>query len=176
MSAKAIWRSFSSISSGTAKTCSASTTHMMLSNRMRSRRLSPMNVRAMPDGSATPLASRRMYSGCSGRVIDLRHRSDQIVADVAADTAVGEADDVAIALDADNEVGVDVDRAEVVDQDSDAKTVIAGEDAVQQRRLAGAEESRQHGEWDGFGAGSDGRNLQAVILRTGKYECGIVSH
>ncbi len=69
MSAKATWRSFSSIISGAPKICSASTTHMMLSNRMRSRRSSSMKVSAIPDGSATPLASSRMYSGRSGRAI-----------------------------------------------------------------------------------------------------------
>src|SRR5262245_33342851 len=42
---------------------------MMLSNLMRSRMPSSMNVSAMPDGSATPLASSRMYSGRSVRVI-----------------------------------------------------------------------------------------------------------
>ena len=69
MSANATWRSFSSIISGAANICSASTTHMMLSNLIRSRMASSMNVSAMPDGSATPLASSRMYSGCSGRAI-----------------------------------------------------------------------------------------------------------
>ena len=95
-----------------------------------------------------------MYSGCSGRAITCVTAVDQIVADVAADAAVGEADDVPFALDSDDEVGVDVDRAEVVHQDRYAKAVIAGEDAVQQRRLARAEEPRQHGERDGFACGS----------------------
>ena len=111
MSAKAIWRSFSSIISGAANTCSASTTHMMLSSLIRSRRPSSRKVSAMLEGSATPLASSRMYSGCSGRDITCVTAVDQIVADVAADTAVGEADDVPIAIDADDEVGVDVDRS-----------------------------------------------------------------
>ena len=109
---------------------------------------SSMKVSAMPDGSATPLASSRMYSGRSGRAHHLRHRGDQIVADVAADTAVGEIDDIPLAFDADNEFGINVDRTEVVHQHRDPKAVIAGENAVQQRRLARAKKASQDRQWD----------------------------
>ena len=131
MSANATWRSFSSIISGAANTCSASTTHMMLSNLMRSRRSSSMKVSrdARRLGHSAGLEQDVLGLLVPGH--HLHHRSDQIVADVAADTAVGEADDVPIALDSDNEVGVDVDRAEVVHQYSDSKAMIAGENAVQ---------------------------------------------
>ncbi len=69
MSAHAICQSLSRSTSGAAKTCSASTTHVMLSSRIRSRNLAIENVTMIPEGSATPLASSRMYSGCSGRSI-----------------------------------------------------------------------------------------------------------
>ena len=68
MSAVATCQIFSSICSGAAKTCSASTTQMMLSRRTRSiSEGSSAKVRAIPVGSATPLASSTMYSGRSGR-------------------------------------------------------------------------------------------------------------
>src|SRR5208337_1329768 len=70
MSENPTWRSLSSISggySGCAKTCSASTTQEKLSSRMRSRRLGSLKVTKIPAGSATPLASSRMYSMDSGR-------------------------------------------------------------------------------------------------------------
>ena len=67
MSAHAICQSFSRSTSGAANTCSASSTQVMLSRRIRSRNLAIENVTMSPDGSATPLASSRMYSGCSGR-------------------------------------------------------------------------------------------------------------
>ena len=57
----------SDLCSGAAKTCSASTTQVMLSSRMRSRIPESMKVTAMPAGSATPLASSTTYSGRSGR-------------------------------------------------------------------------------------------------------------
>ena len=103
----------------------------------------------------------------------LHHRSDQIIADVAADTAVGEADDVPFALHPDDEVGVDVDRAEVVHQDGDTKAVIAGEDAVQQRRLACTEEPCQHREWNSLGDGSVRRWPRLSGCTS---ECDVASH
>ena len=68
-------------------------------------------------------------------------RLDQVVADLAADAAVGEAHHVAV--DPDDELGVDIDRAEVVDEDSDAQAVIPGQDAIQQRRLSRPEKAGQ---------------------------------
>ncbi len=95
--------------------------------------------------------------GLLGTRHHLRHRGDQIVADVAADAAVGEIDDVPLAFDADHEFGVDVDRAEVVHQDRDPQAVIARQNAIQQRRLAGAEKAGQDGQRDGLRAGLVGR-------------------
>ena len=81
--------------------------------------------------------------GPLGPLDDLDHGLGEVVADRAADAAVGEADHVA--LDIDHEVGIDVDRAEVVDQDADPHPVVPVEDAVEQGRLAGAEEAGEHG-------------------------------
>src|SRR5271165_3819329 len=53
--------------SGCAKTWSASTTQVTLSSLMRSRKLASLKVAKIPPGSATPLASSRMYSMASGR-------------------------------------------------------------------------------------------------------------
>ena len=91
--------------------------------------------------------------GPLGPLDDLDHGLGEVVADRAADAAVGEADHVA--LDIDHEVGIDVDRAEVVDQDADPHPVVAVEDAVEQGRLAGAEETGEHGHRGALGpAGS----------------------
>src|SRR5271170_7773358 len=54
------------MSSGTSKTCSASSTQVTLSRRIRSRKRGNVNVDAIPVGTATPLASSTMYSGRSG--------------------------------------------------------------------------------------------------------------
>src|SRR5210317_541772 len=62
---------------------------------------------------------------------------DQIIADGAADAAVGKLDGVV--LDPDDELGVDIDRAKVVDEDRGAHTVVAAQNVVEQRRLPGAQ-------------------------------------
>jgi hypothetical protein len=59
------------------------------------------------------------------------HGGEEIVADVATNTTIGEIDDVPAVFNADNEFGVNVDRAEVVHQYGDPKAVTAGEDAIQ---------------------------------------------
>ena len=82
--------------------------------------------------------------GPLGPLDDVDHGLGEVVADRAADAAVGEADHV-VALDVDHEIGIDVDRAEVVDQDADPHPVVSVEDAVEQGRLAGAEEAGEHG-------------------------------
>ena len=90
-------------------------------------------------------------AGCIGTLgtrHHLRHRGDQIVANVAADTAIREIDDVPLAFDADNELGINVDRTEVVHQYSDAQAVVAVENAVEQRRLARAEKACEHRQGD----------------------------
>src|SRR5208337_2742501 len=76
------------------------------------------------------------------------YRLDQVVANLAAHAAVGQADHVVIHPD--DEFGVNVDCAEVVDEDAHAQTVVASQDAVQQRRLARAEKPGQDGDRHGF--------------------------
>ena len=118
----------------------------MLSNLMRSR-MDVVHERQRNAGRVGDAAGLEQdVFGLLGTSHQLGHRSGQIVADVAADTAVGEIDDVPIVLDSDDELGVDVDRTEVVHQHRDPKAVIAGQDAVQQRRLAGAKKAGQDGQ------------------------------
>ena len=146
MSAKATWRSFSSIISGAAKICSASTTHMMLSSLMRSR-MDVVHERQRNAGGVGDSAGLEQdVFGLLGTSHEFGHCSGQIVADVAADAAVGEIDDVAIVFNSDDELGIDVDGTEVVHQHRDAQAVIAGQDAVQQRRLASAKKAGQNGQ------------------------------
>ncbi len=78
---------------------------------------------------------------------------DEVVADLAADAAVAEADGVR--FDAVDEVGVDVDGSEVVDEDADAEAVVAVEDAVEESRFSGAEEAGEEGDGDGIASGDD---------------------
>ena len=117
----------------------------------------------MPDGSATPLASSRMYSGCSGRSITC------VTAATRSSRMLQQTQPLArlmhVALDADDELGIDVDRAEVVHQHGDPEAVIAGQDAVQQRRLAGAEEAGQDGQRDGL-VPDRSRSSDAFAART----------
>jgi hypothetical protein len=61
-----------------------------------------------------PAGFGTMYSGCSGRSSPASPQSPDRRGH-CSNTAVGEADDITIALDADNEV-IDVDRAEAVDR------------------------------------------------------------
>ncbi len=51
-------------------------------------------------------------------------RFDEVVAYLAADASVGQADHVTVH--ADDKFGVDIDRAKVVDEDADAQAVIPG--------------------------------------------------
>ena len=70
MSANPTWRSLRSSRggySGCAKTWSASITQVTLSSLIRSRRPGSLKVMKIPAGSATPLASSRMYSMACGR-------------------------------------------------------------------------------------------------------------
>ncbi len=76
----------------------------------------------------------------------LLERKNEIVADLAADAAVGEMDGVF--LDGVDEVSIDVDRTKIVDQDTDAEAVIAVEDAVEQRGLATAEKTGEERDRD----------------------------
>ena len=71
---------------------------------------------------------------------------DQVVADGAADAAVGEVDRVA--LNPDDEFGVDIDRTEVVDENRDAHAVVAAQDVIEQCRFAGSEKPGNQGHGD----------------------------
>ena len=69
--------------------------------------------------------------------------TDQIAAHRAADAAVVHLEDFLVALD--DEVIVDADLAELVDDDGVALAVVLGENAVEQRGLAGPEVAGQYG-------------------------------
>ena len=75
--------------------------------------------------------------------------ADQVAAHGAADAAVVHLEHFLVG--ADDEFVVDADLAELVDDDGVALAVRLGEDAVQQRRLAGAEIAGQHGDGNFFG-------------------------
>ena len=89
-----------------------------------------------------------MYSTVSGRSSKAATDSIEVVADLAADAAVGEADHVAVHPD--DKFGVDIDRAEVVDEDPDAQAVIPGQDAIEQRRLSRPEKAGQDRDRNGL--------------------------
>ncbi|MNQ86837.1 hypothetical protein D3C85_1020390 [compost metagenome] len=68
---------------------------------------------------------------------------NEITLHSAADAAVGQADG-GLGL-ADDQLAIDIDGTEVVDHHRHAQAVVAGEDAVQQGGLAGAEEAGHQG-------------------------------
>jgi hypothetical protein len=68
--------------------------------------------------------------------------ADQVAAHRAADAAVVHLDQ--LFLGAHDQVAVDADLAEFVDDDGIAPAAGAGQDAVEQGRLPGAQEARQH--------------------------------
>ena len=107
---------------------------MMLSNLMSSRMPSSMNV----------IAATR-----SSRMLQHTHP-----------LAI---DDSSLAFDADHELGIDVDRTEVVHQHRDPQAVVVGQDAVQQRRLAGAKKAGQDGQRNGGCAGLIGRGHRDAL-------------
>src|SRR5262245_61642434 len=118
--------------------------------------------------------------GLLGTSHHLRHRRDQILADVAADTAIGEIDDVPIVFNSDHELGVNVDRAKVVHQYGDPEPVITGQDAIQQRRLAGAEKPGQDRQGDGLrgswaGRGHFGSPPSSLSMICWSFSCSPVS-
>ena len=78
--------------------------------------------------------------------------ADEVAAHGAADAAVVHLEDFLVGLD--DEVVVDADLAELVDDDRVLLAVVLGEDAVEERRLAGAEVAGEHGDGDlGVGHG-----------------------
>jgi hypothetical protein len=89
------------------------------------------------------------------------HDADQIAAHGAADAAVVHLVDFLVGLD--DQVVVDADLAEFVDDDGIALAVALGENAVEQRRLAGAEIAGEHGDGNGFWKGCFGHgNLERL--------------
>ena len=70
--------------------------------------------------------------------------ADQVAAHGAADAAVVHLEDFLVG--ADDEVVVDADLAELVDDDGELLAVRLGQDAVEQRGLAGAEIAGEHGD------------------------------
>ena len=89
-------------------------------------------------------------------------RLDEVVANLAADAAIGQADHVAV--NADDELGVDIDRAEVVDEDSHAQAVTARQDAIQQRRLSRPEKAGQNRDRNSFAAVGDDLHRQGFFM------------
>ena len=76
------------------------------------------------------------------------HDADQVAAHGAADAAVVHLEHFLVG--GGHEVVVDADLAELVDDHRVAAAVILGEDAVQERGLAGAEIAGEHGDGDGL--------------------------
>ena len=72
--------------------------------------------------------------------------ADQVAAHRAADAAVVHLVDLLVGFD--DEVVVDADLAELVDHDGVALAVVLAEDAVEERRLAGAEIAGEHRDGD----------------------------
>jgi hypothetical protein len=75
---------------------------------------------------------------------EARERLARSVRGRTAHAAVRQADRVALM--GDDQPGVDVQRAEIVDDDADALAVVAGQDPVQERRLAGPEVAAKDGD------------------------------
>ena len=75
--------------------------------------------------------------------------ADQVAANRAADAAIVHLEDFFVG--ADDKVIVDADGAELIDDDSEFPAVILRQDAVQKRRLAGAEIAGEDGDGDFFG-------------------------
>ena len=137
-SAEASWRS--TVSRSRSSSCRDRTVSTSARTTTRSRASPGCRVAtsAMADGSATPLASTRIWSG--GRSPSSRRSSAPTRSSPhgAADAPVRERDCVpAVGGD---EVAVDVQLAEVVDEDRVAHPVAAGEHAVEECRLARSEE------------------------------------
>ena len=132
MSANPTWRSLRSISggySGCANTWSASITQVTLSSLIRSRRFGIVEGRGDTGGIGDAAGFEQdVFDGFRSREQGV-DRLDEVVADLAADAAIGQADHVAVH--ADDEFGVDVDRAKVVDEHAHAQAVIAGQDAIE---------------------------------------------
>jgi hypothetical protein len=81
-----------------------------------------------------------------GQIGHPQDRADQVRADAAADAAIGQADHAV--PDLGDQLRIDVDGTEVVDQHGNATTVLALQDAVEQRGLSRAEKPGHDGDRD----------------------------
>ena len=87
--------------------------------------------------------------------------ADQVAAHGAADAAVVHLEHFFVG--ADDQLVVDADLAELVDDHGVFLAVRLGQDAVEQRGLAGAEIAGEHGDGDFFGLSLFGRLIRAVL-------------
>ncbi len=148
-SAKAIWSSASRLSFRRSGRCLASTRATTASSSVLARTSSSMKkVWATGTGSARPVVSTMMPSKRPGTAHQAFDDADQVAAHRAADAAVVHLVDFFVGLD--DQVVVDADLAEFVDDDRIFLAVVFGKDAVEQRRLAGAEITGEHGDGDGL--------------------------
>ncbi len=86
--------------------------------------------------------------------------ADEIAAHRAADAAVVHLEHFLVG--ADDEIVVDADFAEFIDDDGEFPAVVLGQNAVQKRRLAGAEIAGEHGDGNFFGHAK----LQQQVVRS----------
>src|SRR6266851_7112011 len=138
-SAKPICQSLNCICSGAANICSASITQVMLSSRMRSRTLASFEGNRDPGRIGHTAGFEQHVFGPLRTIEHTCDRFEQVTADRAAHAAIGETDH--ITLDADDEFGINIDGAEIVHEDCHSQAMVAVEEAVEQRRLAGAEKA-----------------------------------
>lgn len=101
------------------------------------------------DDGDRPGDAARLDEEMPGRGVEREEpfdRRHEVVADGAADAAVGERDLVRAGRD--HELGIDVDVAEIVHQHAVADPARVGEDAPEKRRLPGAEKAREERDRD----------------------------
>ena len=91
---------------------------------------------------------------------ELFQGSHEVVPDFAAHAAVGEIDRVI--LYAFNQLGVDVDGTEIIDQYTDSKAVMPVENAIEQRRFSGTQETGE----ERYGNGIAPRNADGFRSRS----------
>ena len=148
-SAKAIWSSASRLSFRRSGRCLASTSATTASSSVLARTSSSMKkVWATGTGSARPVVSTMMRIEAAGAAHQAFDDADQVAAHGAADAAIVHLVDFFVGFD--DQVVVDADLAELVDDDGIFLAVVLGEDAVEQRRLAGAEIAGEHGDGNGL--------------------------
>src|ERR1019366_5695330 len=136
-SAKAIWSSASWLSASRAGRCLASTTVTIASSRVRA-------GRGVREAGGLDDDAVKLVAPLHQAVDD----ADQVAAHGAADAAVVHLEHLLVGVH--DEVVVNAQFAELVDDDGIFAAVVLGQDAVEQRRLAGAEIAGQHRHRDQF--------------------------